>query len=170
MHTLDTQRVLVLDIHPGRVGIAVLEGPERLLDWEVKSFRGGRNAVRVPITTKVSQLLSEWQPHAVVLKEPLSGRVALKTKAIQELGKSLGIGVAFVERQAIDDAFSSHNNKYERARLIVASFPVLAARVPPKRKAWQSEHYQLIIFDAIALGVAYFGRLRGSQTEQIQTG
>jgi len=168
MHPLDTQRALVLDIHPKRVGIAVLEGPESLLDWEVKSFRGGRNAVRVPFRTRVSQLISEWQPDAVVLKKPPTARVALKTRAIQELAKSSHIGVAFVERQAIDDVFSSHNNKYERARLIVGSFPVLAPRLPPKRKAWQSEHYQLSIFDAVALGLAYFGRPRGLQPEQRQ--
>jgi RNase H-fold protein (predicted Holliday junction resolvase) len=168
MPTLDTQRVLALDIHPERVGIAVLEGPERLLDWEAKNFRGGVNAVRVPLRTKVSQLLSDWNPDAVILKKPSSGRVALKTKVIQELSKSLGIGVAFVDRQNIDDAFSSHNNKYERARLVVAAFPVLATRLPPKRKAWQSEHYQLTIFDAVALGLAYFGRVRGLQAEQRQ--
>jgi hypothetical protein len=168
MPTLDTQRVLVLDIHADRVGIAVLEGSGHLLDWEVKNFRGGVNAVRVPLRTKVLQLLSEWQPHAIVLKKPSSGRVALKTKAVQVLAESSHIGVAFVDRQDIDDAFSSHNNKYERARLIVASFPVLAARLPPKRKAWQSEHYQLTIFDAVALGLAYFGALRGLQAEQRQ--
>jgi hypothetical protein len=103
-----------------------------------------------------------------VLKKPPSGRVALQTKMIQTLAESSDIGITFVDRQEIDDAFSSQKSKYERARLIVASFPVLATRLPPKRRAWQSEHYQLIIFDAVALGLAYFGRLRGLHAEQRQ--
>jgi hypothetical protein len=136
----------------------------------VKTFRPGGNAARVPLRTKVSQLLSEWQPHAVVLKKPPSSRVAPKTKMIQALADSSRIEIAFVDCQAIDDVFPSPHNKYERARLIVASFPVLATRLPPKRKAWQSEHYQLIIFDAVALGLAYFGQVRRLQTRQIPSG
>jgi hypothetical protein len=35
---------------------------------------------------------------------------------------------------------------------------VLAAKLPPKRKCWESEDYRMSIFDAVALGVAYFAR------------
>ena len=36
--------------------------------------------------------------------------------------------------------------------------PELAAKLPPKRKIWQSEDYRMSIFDAAAVGVAYFVR------------
>jgi hypothetical protein len=47
-------------------------------------------------------------------------------------------------------------NKYEVASALARQFPDLALRLPPKRKCWQSEHYRMGIFDAAAVGVAYF--------------
>jgi hypothetical protein len=31
-------------------------------------------------------------------------------------------------------------------------------KLPPPRKAWQKEHHNMAIFDAAALGIAYFKR------------
>jgi len=36
--------------------------------------------------------------------------------------------------------------------------PALSSKLPPKRKCWQSEDYQMGIFDAAAVGVAYVTR------------
>jgi hypothetical protein len=52
------------------------------------------------------------------------------------------------------------SNKYEVASALAKQFPALASRLPPKRKIWQSEDYRMGIFDAAALGVAYFVRYR----------
>lgn len=165
MHTLD-QRVLVLDIHPGRVGYASFEGPQNLLDWGVKCFRGGVNAVRVPFAAKISQLLSEWQPDTVVVNKSGNSRVLARTKAVQAQAKASGAAVNLVSTEDINETFSSIPNKHERARILVASFPALADRLPAKRKAWQSEHYQMSIFDAVALGVAYFASLSRLQVSR----
>lgn len=165
MHTLD-QRVLVLDIHPGRVGYASFEGPQNLLDWGVKCFRGGVNAVRVPFAVKISQLLSEWQPDTVVLNKSGDSQVLARTKTVQAQAKVYRAAIRFVDTQDMKVAFSSVRNKYERARILAASFPVLACRLPAKRKTWQSEHYQMNIFDAVALGMAYFGRLSRLQASR----
>jgi len=51
-------------------------------------------------------------------------------------------------------------NKYEVASALALQFPDLASRLPPRRKCWQSEDYRMGIFDAAALGVAYFARRR----------
>jgi hypothetical protein len=164
MHTLD-QRVLVLDIHPGRVGYASFEGQQNLLDWGVKCFRGGVNAVCVPFAAKISQLLSEWQPDTVVLKRCGSGQVLARTKAVQAQAKASGAAVGFVSIEDMHETFSSTRNKHERARILAASFPALADRLPAKRKTWQSEHYQMSIFDAVALGVAHFAHLSRLQVK-----
>jgi hypothetical protein len=158
MHTLD-QRVLVLDIHPGRVGYASFEGQQNLLDWGVKCFRGGVNAVRVPFATKILRLLSEWQPDTVVLNKSRDSQVLARTKAVQTQVKAFRAAARIVSVEDMNETFSSARNKHERARILVASFPALADRLPPKRKTWQSEHYQMSIFDAVALGMAYFARL-----------
>jgi len=38
MRSKSLTRVLALDLHPRRFGYVVLEGPERLLDWGVRSI------------------------------------------------------------------------------------------------------------------------------------
>jgi hypothetical protein len=59
----------------------------------------------------------------------------------------------------VKKAFPGHErNKDEIASVLGERFPELAPRVPPRRRAWQSEDYRMSIFDAAALGVAYFDR------------
>jgi hypothetical protein len=54
----------------------------------------------------------------------------------------------------------SKPNKYHIARAVAKRFPDLAAKLPRKRKIWEKEHYRMRIFDAAAVGVAYFMRRR----------
>src|SRR5207247_9609559 len=68
----NTKRVLALDVRARSFGYVVFEGPALLLDWGVQSFRNGRNAVRVPLATKIAALLEDFQPAVVVAKEPPS--------------------------------------------------------------------------------------------------
>jgi hypothetical protein len=44
--------------------------------------------------------------------------------------------------------------KYENARRVAERFPVLTRELPPKRRAWESEHYRMSIFAAAALAMA----------------
>ena len=48
--------------------------------------------------------------------------------------------------------------KEEIACAIVGIFPELLVRLPPKRKKWQTETRGMIVFDAIATGIAYWQR------------
>jgi hypothetical protein len=160
MHRLERERLLALDLHRQRMAFALFEGPNRLLDWGVKSFRGGVNAVKVPYGTKIARLLSECQLHAVILKAGAGGRVAQKSMMVESRARSCRVPVRYITRHAIQQAFSPSNTKYERAQLVATAFPELEDRLPKKRKPWQSEHYQMSIFDATALGVAYFSRIQ----------
>jgi len=45
--------------------------------------------------------------------------------------------------------------KYERAQEVARRFPALAHRLPLKRKPWESEHYSVSVFEALAVAVAY---------------
>jgi hypothetical protein len=56
----------------------------------------------------------------------------------------------------------SEPNKYEIACAVAERLPELAPRLAPKRRIWQSEDYRMSIFDAAALGVAYFSRCKPS--------
>src|SRR5256885_7228127 len=81
------KRVLALDVRPRSFGYVVFEGPTLLLDWGVQSFRHGRNAVRIPLATKIAALLEDFQPAAVVAKEPPSRKKVnrSRTRKVLEL-------------------------------------------------------------------------------------
>ena len=54
----------------------------------------------------------------------------------------------------------SKPNKYEISCAVADRLPELAAKLPPKRKIWKNEHYRMSIFDAAAVGIAYFARCK----------
>jgi len=163
--TTNQKRVLALDVRPRSFGYVVLEDPDRLLDWGARSFRNGVNAVRNPVHKKLASLLEEFAPSAVILKNILSrpkksGKRKRKYDAITQQVQRHGIAVRAITARAIRSAFGANERltKYQVASAIAARFPELAPRLPPKRKPWQSEDYRMSIFDAAALGVAYFSR------------
>ena len=161
----DQKQVLALDIRSRSFGFAVFEGPNHLLDWGVRSFRSGVNAVKLPPSKKLLALLDEFAPSAVVIGKPEPGRNRKRAPllaTIQRVAKYRRIPVRLVSRQAIERAFAgAARNKYQIACTVAQRLPELATRLPPKRKIWQSEDYRTSIFDAAALGVAYCSR-RGS--------
>jgi hypothetical protein len=46
--------------------------------------------------------------------------------------------------------------RYQIASSLARIFPELSPRLPPARRPWDPEHSSMIIFDAIALGLAYW--------------
>ena len=158
------KRVLALDVHSRSFGYAIFEGPNDLLDWGVKSFRPGVNAVSGSVEEKAGALLDDFLPSAVVVREVEKGRHARRARMLARIereARSRGAPLRFVSRADLDRAFVGFEaNKYEVARALAAQFPSLASRLPPKRKCWQSEDYRMGIFDAAAVGVAYFARKR----------
>ena len=155
------KRVLALDVHPSRFGYVAFEGPEELLDWGVRSFRDGVNAVRIPPAQKLAALLDDFAPSLVVLekRESRTRKVSKIITTIHREAAKRGASVRWVTRRMVKRAFAGHDrNKDEIASVLGERFPELTPKVPPKRKIWQSEDYRMSIFDAAALGVAYFAR------------
>src|SRR6266853_3466127 len=158
------RRVLALDVHPRSFGFVVFEGPNRMLDWGVRSFRTGVNAVKISAAQKFLALLDEFRPSAVVVRERLTRRTAGHTKMLatsESQARSRRIPARYLSRRDVNRAFVGfESNKYEVASALAQQFPALASRLPPRRKCWQSEDYRMGIFDAAAVGVAYFSRGR----------
>ena len=65
-------------------------------------------------------------------------------------------GDAFLPIKASEDPHPGRS-KYERAVEIAARFPEIGWKLPRKRKPWDSEHYSMSIFEALAIAVAYGG-------------
>lgn len=155
------KRVLALDVRPMSFGYVLFEGPDRLLDWGVRSFRKGVNAVRVSRAKKLETLLEEFMPSVLVLKQPRprSKRRKFVSATLAKTNRC-GVAVRPVDSSSIKKAFGGEKRltKYQIASALAERFPELTWRLPPKRKIWQSEDYRMSIFDAAALGTAYFAR------------
>jgi hypothetical protein len=167
---INPKRVLALDVRPRSFGYVVFEGPDLLLDWGVQSFRNGRNAVRIPLATKTAALLEDFRPAVVVAKEPPS-RIKVnraRTRKILELirhkASLRGIRTRVFKRCAATSFFGGKERvtKHQIATTLAERFAELRPFLPPKRKLWESEDYRMSIFDAAALGVAYFDRQKNT--------
>jgi RNase H-fold protein (predicted Holliday junction resolvase) len=163
MKITGNKRVMAFDVRPRSFGFAVFEGPDRILDWGVRSFRTGMNRVQVPAEKKVATLIEEFAPSVVVLGSKALDRLGTKAQTrdiLDVLHRRAGhrITVRLISAARTRKSFPNARNKYERALAIAAAYPDLSWKLPPKRKPWQTEDYRMSIFDAAALGVAYFGR------------
>src|SRR6266566_972694 len=148
-------RILALDLHPRSFGYVVIESPTKLLDWGVCSDRRKHGAANVLVRKRLMQLLDLWRPAALVLHNPVkkSRRRNQKRDGLTEWivaeAKSRRIIVRVSVKRAADQG--EILTKYENARRVAEHFPVLTRELPPKRRAWESEHYRMSIFDAAAL-------------------
>jgi hypothetical protein len=156
------KRVIALDVRSRNFGFVMFEGPNEILDWGIRSFRSGANAVKTPAGEKFGALLDEFTPSAVVIRGRATVRSTKKPKLlsiIERQVRSRRIPFRFITPRDVNRAFVGfESNKYEVASVLAKQFPTLASKLPPKRKCWQSEDYLMGIFDAAAVGVAYFVR------------
>jgi len=159
----DRNRIVAIDLRSSRFGFAVFEGPERLLDWGVKNFRQGVNAVRIPANVKLGELMDEFSPKAIVLLRrdiDTKARASMREHVLREAEKRR-IAVRFLSPRAVKSAFAGSNrNKHTIAGAVIERLPELASRRPGPRKIWKPEDYRLRIFDAASLGLAYFARYK----------
>ena len=154
------KRIIAVDLRGRSFGFAVFEGPSRLHDWGVRSFRCGVNAVKIPASEKFAALFDYFSPDAVVLRDRgrdgNAKRRAMRETVLGEAAKRR-IPVRLVSRRAVKDAFAGANrNKYTIGASIAERLPELAATLPTAHKIWMGEEYHLSVFDAAAAGIAYF--------------
>ena len=155
------ERIIAIDLRSSRFGFAVFEEPKRLLDWGIKNFRQGVNAVRIPANVKLGDLMDEFLPSAIVLMKreaETKGRAQMREGLLSEARKRR-IAVHFLSPREVKSTFvGSNRNKYAVAAAVIQQFPELASRRPGERKIWKPEDYVIKIFDAAALGITYFAR------------
>lgn len=137
----------------------MFEGPDELLDWGIKSFRHGVNAVKVPLNVKLALLLDQYGPDIVVIKEPRTATLKKMVRAIVNVAQRRRIPVRRISSVVVRRAFPGEShNKYQIASVVAKRHPELSPRLGPRRKFWQAEKYSMSIFYAAAIGLAYFMR------------
>src|SRR5438876_2138941 len=155
-------RILALDLHPRSLGYVVVENSSRLLDWGVSSYRGKHGAANVLICKRMRRLLDLWRPAALVLHNPVKKSRRPKdglTEWIVAEAKSRRI-IVRAPVKSYADYQGKILTKYENARRVAEHFPVLTRELPPKRKAWESEHYRMSIFTAASLVRVYLSSFK----------
>jgi hypothetical protein len=160
------ERIIAVDLRGGSFAFAVFEGPDRLLDWGVRSFRRGVNAVKVPAGKKFAAILDYFLPDAVVVRVRTGDRDARRGKMreilLRESAKR-GTPTRLLSRRAVKEAFAGANRtKYTIAAALAERLPELAPVLPTAHKLWVSEDYILSVFDAAAVGITYFSRHESS--------
>jgi hypothetical protein len=150
------KRILALDLHPLSFGFVVFEGHDRLLDWGVRSFRHGVNAVKTPMSRKLAWLFDEYKPDVLLFKKP-GNRISRRMNSIATLAAANHIQLCTISGESIKRAVPQGiQNKHQMAQAVADRFPLLSSYVPPKRKPWKGEHYRTSVFEAAALGLTYF--------------
>jgi hypothetical protein len=113
---------------------------------------------------KVDELLSRYEPNMLVVEDlAVPGarrrkRASKEIRSIELLALKRGLSAERVSRLAVIDAFAPAKSKFEVALRLVETFPVLAERLPKKRKAWTTEDACMNVFDALGFAAAAMDR------------
>jgi Holliday junction resolvasome RuvABC endonuclease subunit len=154
-------RVLAIDPSTRGFGFAILEGPERLIDWGVKETKTDKKRRSLKFG---AELIERYQPRVIVV-EDYEGKGSRRCQRVGELINDISklasnrkIRVRNVSRAKVKQAFAESGapTKYEIAVAIAKRFPELAPRLPRFRKPWMSEDYRMSIFDAVAMALTLF--------------
>jgi Holliday junction resolvasome RuvABC endonuclease subunit len=159
MNKIQHYRILSIALSTRGFGFAVLEDKDTLVDWGVKTVQGNKN---IQSLKKVEELISHYQPGVMVLQDTEGSRRSARIKALSRriiaLAKSRKVSVKLFSQEQVRRTFftDGKGTKHAVAEIIAQRFPEeLASRLPPKRKPWMSEHYQIDIFDAVALALVF---------------
>lgn len=159
-----------LAIFPSREGFGwmIFEGPLSPVSWDVCTLaKETRTAERknARCTQRVAALLAEYRPAALVL-EAFEGSGVRRHKRIRQLCRSIaslaamsGTPLRVVTRQEITACFGTTRPKtrYAVAALIARYVKEIRHRLPPKRRAWDTEFPEMALFNATALLFVHYG-------------
>lgn len=156
-----TKHVRILAIAPCTrgFGYVVMEEPRTLVDWGIRTVRGDKNAQSL---VQVEAMITLYQPTVLVLQDhldedfKLSPRVWTLIAEINALARRRKMSVKRFSNAQVRTGVcgAEDQTKHDVAVKLAEKFPEeLASRLPPKRRAWMSEAYQMSIFDAVALAV-----------------
>jgi len=160
MRKKDFKRVLAIDPFSRGVGFAVLEGPESLIDWGLRTTGQADNAKAVRV---VEKLLDRFRPDVLALEDwdsAGSRRCGRVEKLLDRIAAAEGKRaiVRLITRHEIRaiGQLPQTSTKRGRACFLADRFPELQPFLPPLRKPWMPEDDRMAIFDALSFAVACF--------------
>jgi hypothetical protein len=162
------KRVLAIDPITRGFGFAVLEGPDRLVDWGVKGTNRYPRDRNGWCLRQLTDLIALYQPELLLVEDTSANgsRRGRRTDRLIQMARDAalerGVKVRGIPRTKLGHAFARDGRvtKYKMALAIAGRFPEMVRRLPPIRKPWMSEDSRMGIFDAVALALAYYARER----------
>jgi len=161
----ETIRVLAISPTSGGFGFVIFEGPERLIDWGLKTARDETNARCVRL---VADLLTHYVPDVLVIEDTnkmnlgwwrwrRGRRVTDLLTRIVRLAARRNIECRRVSRATPKTLVAPLEpmTKHQIANAITNLLPELAPSLPKPRKPWMSEDSRMSIFDAAALALSF---------------
>jgi hypothetical protein len=147
------------------LGFAVFKGPTKLLDWGIRVYNGPRQRTGNSLEKRISSLLDFHAPSTLVIRKihvhspTTAQQLARIIKTIRVEARRRSVGVHVLRAAAVKKFFarSGLTTKHEIALTLAEWFKDIAWKLPNKKKTWQSERFNMVIFDALATGVAFFG-------------
>jgi len=154
-------RVIAIDLRHRRCGFAIFEGPRVLLDFGTLALPGKDDNES---KARLLGFLRLADPTMAVVKkerwESLEADPGIKPFAelIRRHFDSKDALIRLLAQDAVNTTFGNLGctTKAEISAALARIFPELVWQLPPERKPWQSEHPRQSVFDAIALGLAYW--------------
>ena len=139
-----------------------------ILEYGAKGAKGNKNLQAI---SKIEKLMKQFLPGVLVLQDVnakgchRAPRIKALHRQIVKLAAKQKCKVTLLsgEKLRITLLADVKGTKHEMAEMLAQEYPVeLAAKLPPKRRAWENEDRRMDIFDAVALAVVFLKR------EQIQ--
>ncbi len=152
-------RTVALQVRSHRLAYAAFETSTILLDVGIRRWRSVRKGGHC-----FESLIAALRPSAIVLSRtvPRTRRnrddIPTLIALIQQLASESSIPVAVVDIDRIRRCFlKAHgvSTRQKTASLLTERYPELTMRLPPPRRAWEPERWNMAMFDAVALGMFY---------------
>lgn len=156
--------VLALDLRHRRFGYAAFQGHRTILEWGQRVYPAVGQAERELAQRRIARLLSSIAPNVILLKQERWERghrdvhLVNPLVALQHEAQRHSIPIRLIREYDVKKTFELFGcrTKHEIAATLASIYPELLPSLPPQRKAWQAEHPRMSVFDAIALGLAYW--------------
>lgn len=154
-------RIIAIDLRFRRSGFATFEGPRRLLDFGTLDIRLGENEHG---RSRLSDLIKLALPKVVLVKKERWENLVDRSKAkplidaLTNQATAHSLEIRFLEQSALNATFQNLGckTKADISTLLARIFPELIWKLPPERRIWEPEHSRQTVFDAIALGMAFW--------------
>lgn len=154
----------VLSIYPSSRGYAyvLFESAQNPYDWGVKDIRNKNKNEAALEGLRI--LIERYRPDIIVIEDYAekdsrrSTRIRRLYRMVSNIAMKERIELNRISRDSVYKCFASvgANTKYDIAQAVAQQIPALAHRLPRVRKIWMSEDPRQSLFDAMALGMAFY--------------